>query len=502
MSLTPCLIEKISDNDPLENHVTTISHYMQLVRSCDADLVMTTLMPMFMQYMVAISWRKMRRRISVWAAQGFIYHLGQVDERALRAVVPSTVTNLQNDSLLSDRLIEMEGEHIIPSALLSACRKMLLMPRPDRKEQSKEWSGLYSRDTCFEFHQLLVSTLLNYGKALDSLGAAHGAHLKKPNEQEPVQKMVDSAKQIWEHGRLLWAIAYSRILEDHLSVLRRQGWLPLPQNEERQVEQFSNFTSFDRKANRIANPPRQDEVGRDGGDAVEGGDQAGEGGEGGEDTVNEDKNEGGEGGEDTVNRDEKEGGEGGEDTVNEDKNEGGEGGEDTVNKDENEGDCEEQDIQSIINDVLLSDDKNFASIYLGWIRLQVDRWQAPRKITTFVMHAKTTPVDLTLLAARHPKPILIRDAMDPWENAINDLCARKKNQLIPGEVISLLKGMIGKMRAGDRRGTHSIFKAFDPQSAEKSDHHSTVHCEAILATLSKFPDRAAGDSNLREQLRV
>jgi hypothetical protein len=96
--------------------------------------------------------------------------------------------------------------------LLSACRKMLLMPRPDRKEQSKEWSGLYSRDTCFEFHQLLVSTLLNYGKALDSLGAAHGAHLKKPNEQEPVQKMVDSAKQIWEHGRLLWAIAYSRIL--------------------------------------------------------------------------------------------------------------------------------------------------------------------------------------------------------------------------------------------------------------------------------------------------
>ena len=124
MSLTPCLIEKISDNDPLENHVTTISHYMQLVRSCDADLVMTTLMPMFMQYMVAISWRKMRRRISVWAAQGFIYHLGQVDERALRAVVPSTVTNLQNDSLLSDRLIEMEGEHIIPSASPCLTRSM------------------------------------------------------------------------------------------------------------------------------------------------------------------------------------------------------------------------------------------------------------------------------------------------------------------------------------------------------------------------------------------
>jgi hypothetical protein len=76
-------MEQISDDDPLENHITTVTHYMQLVRSCDNDLVTTTLMPLFMQYMVASSWQKMHRRISVWSAQGFIYHLGRVDERAL-----------------------------------------------------------------------------------------------------------------------------------------------------------------------------------------------------------------------------------------------------------------------------------------------------------------------------------------------------------------------------------------------------------------------------------
>jgi hypothetical protein len=118
-------------------------------------------------------------------------------------------------------LISMEGGHSIPSTLLSACQKMQSMPRPDRKEQLKERSGLYSRDTCFEFHQLLVSTLLDYGKALDKSDDAHGKHLKQPNEQKLVQEMVDCANQIWERGRLLWAIAYSQILEDHLDVLRR-----------------------------------------------------------------------------------------------------------------------------------------------------------------------------------------------------------------------------------------------------------------------------------------
>jgi hypothetical protein len=429
---------------------------MELVQNCDDDLVKTTLMPMFMQYMVATSWRKMRRRISTWSAQGFIYHLGQVEEEALRAVVPSTGTDLQNDTWLSGILLA--ENYSIPSTLLSACRKMRSMPRPERQEQSKERSGLYSRDTCFEFHHLLVSTLLAYGKALDELNNAHRNHLKAPTKPEPVQVMVDFAKQIWHHGGLLWCIAHSRILENHLHVLRRLGWLPLPHNDKRQVELFSEFTGFKRKANPIANPPGvvRDEAGRDSGDVVEGeGDQAGEGGR------------------DTVKRDEKEG-----------------------------GDCEEDDIKSIINAVMLSDNKDIANIYLGWIRLQVDRWQAPRKLTAFVMRDKATPVDITLLAARHPKPILVCDAMEPWESTINDLCARKRNQLEAGEVIGVLTDIIRKMRVGDKTGVHSIFKTFDPERAEKCDHHSTVHCEAVLAALSKFPDRAAGGDNLREQLQV
>jgi len=56
--------------------------------------------------------------------------------------------------------------------LLATCRNMQMMLMPDRQEQSKDVSGLYNRATCFEFHQLLVGTLLSFKKVLDGYAQA------------------------------------------------------------------------------------------------------------------------------------------------------------------------------------------------------------------------------------------------------------------------------------------------------------------------------------------
>jgi hypothetical protein len=233
-------------------------------------------------------------------------------------------------------------------------------------------------------------------------------------------------------------------------------------NEKTELAMFSKFTTFKREGQLKANTPSVGD-----GDAVEGcGDEVRRGG--GE-TVR--------GCEDGVGRD-------GGDTV--------EGG-----------DCEDEDIRSIIDNALLSDDKSLAKVYLDWIRLQVDRWQAPRKITTFVKCAGPYPVNLTLLAIRHPESMPIHEAMEPWENMIKDLCRNKHKELKAKEVICVLKDTIAQMGGRGREGVpHSIFCKFDPKCAKTGQYETTVHCEAVLAALSKFPSCTAGNSTLRECLQV
>ena len=158
---------------------------------------MASKLPDFILYLVTRSWRKMLRRIHHWSSQGFIYHLGEVDEIALRAAVQPAMSPLQNDTLLSARLIDMVDQNIMEdvthartrmpltiTSLLTACQEMQTMPRPDRPDQADEMSGLYNRDTCFEFHQLLISTLLSFGKGLEGYEQAYQNHQSKQDPEE------------------------------------------------------------------------------------------------------------------------------------------------------------------------------------------------------------------------------------------------------------------------------------------------------------------------------
>jgi hypothetical protein len=109
------------------------------------------------------------------------------------------------------------------------------MPTRARRAQPGEQSGLYNRATCFEFHQLLVSTLLRFGKALDGYAAA-----------KSFEDLVQRAKEVNRSGTLLWYIGYSRILENHLKVLHTNKLLNLPVNTPQHLETFFTFTGFAR----------------------------------------------------------------------------------------------------------------------------------------------------------------------------------------------------------------------------------------------------------------
>ena len=309
------------------------------------------------------------------------------------------------------------------TSLLTACRDMRSYPKPERRVKSEDRSGLYTRDTCFEFHQLLISTLVSYTAVLRKLKRAYEKYWKKPGPQN-LQKMVDSAKEVWQYGSLLWKIAYSQILKDHLSVLHRKGWLMLPMKREHD----------------------NDEAGRDDGSGDEGG---------------------------------------------------------WDNGDEDEGGKIEDEEFVILSNIFLSDRKGMDRVFVEWIRLQVDRWQAPRKITSFVKRTRTPPTKITLLAVKHPEPMPTNAVIEPWGNTIKDVYARafgKRREYTAEDVIRVLENQI---TVGLKPKPHpKIFDKFNPNLPETVSYNYAPHCEAVLGCLSKFHPCVAGNDALKKCLQV
>ena len=113
-------------------------------------------------------------------SQGFIYHLGQVNKTTLQAAMWLAMSPLWNDTSLSVKLICVDRKNNIwdfltttntnialtITSLLTACRDIQMMPRQRWPENLDKDLCLYNKATCFKFHQLLISTLLSFSKAL------------------------------------------------------------------------------------------------------------------------------------------------------------------------------------------------------------------------------------------------------------------------------------------------------------------------------------------------
>ena len=148
---------------------------------------------------------------------------------------------------------------------------------------------------------------------------------------------------------------------------------------------------------------------------------------------------------------------------------------------------------------MLSDNHDLYTAFLEWIRLQVDRFQAARKITSFMKRTRTPRIDLTLLAVRRTEPKPVGEVMEPWGETIKDLCARAPGSkgVDPEEIIHILEE---KIRQGvQKTPKESIFHNF---SAKTYDYNAIVHCEAALAAIDRFPGAVVCDDAVREHIRV
>ena len=160
------------------------------------------------------------------------------------------------------------------------------------------------------------------------------------------------------------------------------------------------------------------------------------------------------------------------------------------------GEDEDEEFDNIADKV---ESTGLSKSFLDWIRLQVDRFQAPRKMTSFLKRKRTPHVDLTLLAVRRPEPKLAGEVLEPWHEMIRYLCAKFKG-VKPKETIHILKEKINQ--GVKKTPKYTIFYKFNLSGAKTYKYNATVHCEAVLATLSKFPSHVAGDSILKECLQV
>jgi hypothetical protein len=80
----------------------------------------------------------------------------------------------------------------------------------------------YNEHTCFEFHQLFVGTLLGCVRTLGAIADAMG------NSKASEEVRGELAEQFLRHYRLLWRIANSHILTQHLMTLQEGSFLAFP----------------------------------------------------------------------------------------------------------------------------------------------------------------------------------------------------------------------------------------------------------------------------------
>ncbi|KIM81780.1 hypothetical protein PILCRDRAFT_489866 [Piloderma croceum F 1598] len=244
---------KIPKDDPLSNHIHTVVDFLKKhkrVRS-DARWAHQTY---FAKYLVVRCWPKMERRISSWSSRGYVYVLGQVRDRCITGWVSSSSHKIpgmftsQHNRGLTGLVVEMVRDGTMGSVIMGpsgyserslahlvASYSNIVTPR--QVVPSQDDNGGYDITTCTEFHQLLVATLLTYGKVLCALPDARRMAETGKNTMDDFAEKLD---KVWRCGRLLWVIASLRMFRHHLVAC--QGDLSLPTHDN--SDSYHRFTNF------------------------------------------------------------------------------------------------------------------------------------------------------------------------------------------------------------------------------------------------------------------
>jgi hypothetical protein len=160
----------------------------------------------------------MYQRINSWSSRGFIFVLGRIAREDLKEQVSanfdaiSAVSPDRSNRELAETVAEMvrdgEMERVIRGlsgrSEWDLTSLTTLFSRLEQDAPQHEDNGTYDVTTCFDFHQLLIATLLAYGSALKDVYARKG------------KGTVEECRRVSVCGNLLWKIASSRMLRQHV----------------------------------------------------------------------------------------------------------------------------------------------------------------------------------------------------------------------------------------------------------------------------------------------
>jgi hypothetical protein len=216
-------------NSSLSDHIASIFSFMNKYSQAKSPASRSTLGKHFDQYVMVMCWRKMYSRISFWPAVGIVCNLLLVTEEAILALyVDQSPKDVQNryhsrdDSRLSlhltwskDQLGTIHTRHPLHSSDASGQQISFENLLHAAKSSPTSQLYLYNRDTCTEFHDLLISLLVGYAKALHELHELRSL---------PKDLTISAIRTAWFILHLLWKVTESVAYRMHLDTI--QGCIP------------------------------------------------------------------------------------------------------------------------------------------------------------------------------------------------------------------------------------------------------------------------------------
>ncbi|KIM77545.1 hypothetical protein PILCRDRAFT_617712 [Piloderma croceum F 1598] len=502
-------IHKITATDDPTDHIATVADYYAACKQSatsnttpDVPNTKNYMFSDFSRYLVASCWRKMRKRVIHWTSLGFLHILGKLDKARLQKIFDDHHTTLEPSSRMDTRLFEelrrmsagseddvdvlgqiMKSYPISASEPQSSSKPARLIEALSQLQQgqSKHPLGAYTRDTCYEFHRLLVATIFCHGEMLKRFNKHYSDGNKKGCEQ--------FANNILQVGTLLWRIAYSRLLFHHFSLLQAGAFLDLPtraseydyrayassfahqccgkhKDEGDRTKPDDNDIHLDGKNGNEAVGARQDHVHEGSGKG------AAKGSEGWDETVGEVVDEqGSQEGAGAI------GAHGGD--QDEDK---------TVDEPADQGidDDMDEEFRGMTRPLRSSTEGEVsepgrALTFQRWIRLLVSHWASLEVITA---HARDSPDIITMgvISIKHPDTAPDRGMkMNHWKTTIRELdptllVEPSDMDIFDGEaVISVLEK---HMQTDD---CHKIKVAFNYEPDDPNKFSAAHHCEMVMA---------------------
>ena len=183
--------------------------------------------------------------MSQWQSKGFTHYLTSISDDVIESNCKCYISSMgapkRMDSALVTPIIDLHNSITrdglqIPGFSSLGLPKLAATCQRVWSSQREEQLRVYTEDTCVEFHRFFVAVLRGYRDALVKWRKICDAKRKTDNavlgggkkESSYVQTRLQCAMEVYDFGHLLWRIAYSQALRDHLGLLASNHQILLP----------------------------------------------------------------------------------------------------------------------------------------------------------------------------------------------------------------------------------------------------------------------------------